>query len=80
MTAWVTLENEACRASMKVEKKDGGLVFLRGIVEYITQPHGQKELAGFGHLERLGFEYPDYMADIAEQLESHEQEKPDQFI
>lgn len=79
MKGWATLKNDITTASILAELVGGSVLFIRGYVEQ------GKELihigaGGLKELEKWGFEYPDYVAEITEQLEKHEQEEPNTFI
>lgn len=81
MTGWVELNNDEYRAEVLVEKNNSVLVFIKGFVEHVawSQPN-QIRLVSLYDLTDYGFPYPDYVAEITEQLEKHEQEKPHTFI
>ncbi len=77
MKKWVIISSETHSAELLVEKNSGGIVFICGTVDDGAEI---VPINSLHNLQLYGFEYPDYIAEITEKLETHEQEEPNTFI
>lgn len=80
---WAELKNDTFKASVLAELTNGSVIFMRGYIESVLRPDLAPIHIGPGGLKELefyGFEYPDYVAEITEQLERDEQKEPYAFI